>query len=239
MDDFRPSSDMMLWAHDILMKYLAEANSLLVPCWNEHEGFEGYGYLESCLTFAIVRELKPKTVFEISPACGMSTYPLALAVKQNGTGRIYSFEINPEYVRQQRRNLGRWELNEIVETIEGNALETVQHILEKVVFVDVLFMDSAHEEEMAQWYMKNLWPQTKKWMHVHDFYYLPQAGEIEYIKKFLQNNPSIKWLSSKHLYAPNLTQNEVHGEANTSIWIKKPPFPPIVKKWEAAGAMFE
>lgn len=235
----KPSADQMMWASKLINKYRAEANQQLVPCWESHKGFEGYGYFESILTYAIIREIKPKIIFEISPACGMSTYPLALAIRANEMGKIYSFEINPEFVAHQKENLRRWGLQEHVETIEGNVKETYKKVLEEITFFDVLFMDSDHGEEMAKFYMTKLWPQTVKFMHIHDFYYLPNDGEIQYIKKFMEKHPKLKWISSKYLYMPDFTLDETHGEANSSIWIKKPEFPSIVKKWRDRGVMFE
>lgn len=226
-----PTNELMVWANNLVEKYGKLAHETLMPCWNQHEGFEGYGFFESCFVYALMREVKPEVIFEISPACGTTTYPLALAVRDNHKGKVYSFELSKENCDQLDKNLRRVSLRDYVEIFQGDVMGTVDPVLKRVGVINVLFMDSDHQEPMGKWYMEKLWPLTLQWMHVHDFYYLINDGEILLINRFLLEHPEIKWLSTKHLFKPGFSlasrpgpmtyKDECHGEANSSIWIKK------------------
>jgi len=227
----KPSTELMMWGFNLIEKYGKEAHALLSQCWDRHIGFEGYGYIESCFAYALIREVRPRIILEASPACGMSTYPLALAVKRNKIGKVYSFEIRSDYVKKWIHNIISNNLAGYAEIFEGDVKETVKPVLKEVGHIDVLFMDCDHGGAMGKWYMDKLFPATRQWLHVHDFYYLPNDGEILVIKQFLEDHPDIKWLSTKHLFKADLTKHETHEEANSSIWIQAPELPLVAKKW--------
>jgi len=221
--ELQPTPELMKFGHQLIAKYGNEAHQRLEPCWNLHKGFVGYGYFESCLAYCMVREMRPDVIFEISPACGFSTYPLALAVRENKKGRVYSFEINSEYVNLYKENMRILSLSNVTEIIQGDAKKAVFGVLDKVGGrIDILFMDSDHSAQMAEWYLANLLPKTRYWLQVHDIYYLWGQGEPLVIERFLRTHPEYKWLSNHHLAKQSSfrPRPETHGEANSSIWIK-------------------
>jgi len=208
------------YAVELTKKYAGELHEL-EKCWDKHEGFVGYGFFESYIAYCIVREFKPTRIFEIAPACGFSTYPMALALKRNGRGKVFSFERNEEYLKIYRNNMKKNGLTEFTEPILGDARIEVKRYLSEPV--DVLFMDGDHSDTFAKWYLNNLLPKTRMWMQVHDINYLRESGETKTVLQFLEENKDYKWFASWVVAERSPVKfEERRGEANSSIWVKMP-----------------
>jgi predicted O-methyltransferase YrrM len=89
------------------------------------------------LLCVLVLARRPGTVVEFGASHGYSTIHLAAAVRDLGSGRVISTEIEPEKAAAARRNLAKAGLDDLVEVREGDALTTLQDVSE----VDLLFLD--------------------------------------------------------------------------------------------------
>jgi len=87
------------------------------------------------LLYALVRASRPSTVVEFGTSFGISTIYLAAAVRDNGTGRVVSTELNGAKVAQARVNVAEAGLAEQVTILEGDALDTLTGFTIPVEFV--------------------------------------------------------------------------------------------------------
>ena len=87
------------------------------------------------LLYALVRAGRPSTVVEFGTSFGISTIHLAAAVRDNGTGRVVSTELNAAKVAQARANIAEAGLAEQVTILEGDALDTLTGFTIPVEFV--------------------------------------------------------------------------------------------------------
>lgn len=92
--------------------------------------------------FALVAPQTDCEVLEVGAGRGYSTLWLGAGVRYLG-GRVLSLEQDPETAAAWRRNVAEAGLEEWVELIEGDALETLAAIED--VF-DVVFLDAAKDE---------------------------------------------------------------------------------------------
>jgi predicted O-methyltransferase YrrM len=109
---------------------------------------------EACeILYLLLREERPETVVEISPFHGWSTCWLLTALRDNGRGRLVSFDL----LDASRRNVppdlaARWEL--VVGDVTRN-----EHRLPPAI--DFLLMDSDHSADFANWYIANVLPRVR------------------------------------------------------------------------------
>ena len=87
------------------------------------------------LLYALVRASRPSTVVEFGTSFGISTIYLAAAVRDNGTGRVVSTELNAAKVARARANIAEAGLAEQVTILEGDALDTLTGFTIPVEFV--------------------------------------------------------------------------------------------------------
>ena len=87
------------------------------------------------LLYALVRANRPSTVVEFGTSFGISTIYLAAAVRDNGTGRVVSTELNAAKVARARANIAEAGLAEQVTILEGDALDTLTGFTIPVEFV--------------------------------------------------------------------------------------------------------
>jgi len=87
------------------------------------------------LLYALVRAGRPSTVVEFGTSFGISTIYLAAAVRDNGTGRVVSTELNAAKVARARANIAEAGLAEQVTILEGDALDTLTGFTIPVEFV--------------------------------------------------------------------------------------------------------
>lgn len=80
---------------------------------------------------------RPRTVVEFGASLGFSTIHLAAALRDLGTGRVITTEIEPDKARIARQNLAEAGLDDLVDLRVGDALTTLRDVDE----VDLLFLD--------------------------------------------------------------------------------------------------
>ncbi|MER6945966.1 class I SAM-dependent methyltransferase [Nonomuraea sp. NPDC000554] len=122
--------------------------------------------IEAEITYLLVREHRPETVLEIGSLHGWSTTWLLRALRDNGTGRLYTHDL----VDKARANVptdladGRWTF------VRGDARKTLANHRHKI---DYLFVDAAHTRRFARWYVAELFPTVAPGVpvSVHDVFH--------------------------------------------------------------------
>ncbi len=87
------------------------------------------------LLYTLIRASRPSTVVEFGTSFGISTIHLAAAVRDNGSGRVVSTELNAAKAAQARANIAEADLADQVTILEGDALETLAGLTTPVQFV--------------------------------------------------------------------------------------------------------
>ncbi len=110
-----------------------------------------FGDLDCELLYLLARELQPETLVEVSPSGGWSTSWILNAVRDNGHGKLYSFDLIDDSARNLPKELtdGRWEF------VQGDVFQTVSRAPSKV---DFMLVDALHTGEFARWYVRELFP---------------------------------------------------------------------------------
>ncbi len=106
----------------------------------------------SCeLLYLLVRELRPRTLVEVSPSGGWSTSWILNGLRDNGFGKLTSCDLIDDSARVLPRDLtdGRWEF------VRGDVFETSRTLPEPIEF---LLVDSLHTADFARWYVEHLFP---------------------------------------------------------------------------------
>jgi predicted O-methyltransferase YrrM len=86
------------------------------------------------LLYSLVRTARPQTVVEFGTSFGIATIYLAAAIRDNGTGRVISTELNAAKADRARANVARTGLADAVEIVTGDALETLAGLAGPVGF---------------------------------------------------------------------------------------------------------
>ncbi|KUN53985.1 methyltransferase [Streptomyces canus] len=122
--------------------------------------------IEAEITYLLLRETRPETVVEIGTFHGWSTTWILQAVKDNGSGHLYSYDIVDHVVRNvpEQLSAGRWTFT------QGDARENLEKIPDTA---DFLFIDAAHSARFARWYIQHLLPHMRPGipMCVHDVFH--------------------------------------------------------------------
>ncbi|WP_046470563.1 class I SAM-dependent methyltransferase [Allosalinactinospora lopnorensis] len=122
--------------------------------------------LEAEITYLLLREYRPATVVEIGTFHGWSTTWLLSALRDNGTGSLYSFDIKDNVVANVPDELAeeRWTFT------KGDIRHNLDALPEGV---DHLFLDAAHNGWFARWYLTHLFPKVAEGtpVSVHDVFH--------------------------------------------------------------------
>ena len=122
--------------------------------------------IEAEITYLLLREYKPDTVVEISPSGGWSTTWILQALKDNKTGRLYSFDLIDDSTKTIPSELSkdRWIF------ILGDIKNTISKLPKRIEY---LFMDSDHSEDFAKWYVGKIFSKLAKGtpVSVHDVFH--------------------------------------------------------------------
>jgi len=88
--------------------------------------------------YMLARAQRSRTIVEFGASFGISTIHLAAAIRDNGSGRVITTELNPDKARRARENLAEAGLVDLVEVREGDALQTLKDIDTEV---DLMLLD--------------------------------------------------------------------------------------------------
>lgn len=125
---------------------------------------------EGMLLYALVRLHKPKTIVEIGTCTGFSTRFLAQAVRDNGFGKVYTIDVNPQF-----QNDGGWPEIEVFRGFSHDVLGSG-----KINNVDFAFIDGDHtyaavKDEIDQVLEIS---SEKCLMALHDVLYYPELLKL-------------------------------------------------------------
>lgn len=157
--------------------------------------------LEAEITYLLLRATKPSAVVELGTFHGWSTSWVLSALRDNGSGHLYSFDKIDNVVRNAREDLteGRWTF------VQGDIRKTVDQVPADTGY---LFVDAAHNGRFARWYLDNLFPRVPSAIpvSVHDVYHgrttLP----------FTEGKAVVRWLDEKGV--PFFTPSRAKARAN-------------------------
>jgi predicted O-methyltransferase YrrM len=116
--------------------------------------------IEAELTYLRLRELRPATVVEIGTFHGWSTTWLLSALRDNGSGRLLSYDVTDHVLKSVPAD-ERW-------TFTQGDVRQAQLPAE----IDYLFLDAAHNARFARWYIAELFSQLNGTpVSVHDVFH--------------------------------------------------------------------
>ena len=153
--------------------------------------------LEAEVTYLLLRELRPQTVVEISPDGGWSTTWLLSALKDNGSGRLFSYDIFDHCTRTVPHELseGRWTF------VQGDVRGQLSQLPPRI---DFLFLDSAHSAAFADWYLRELFPRLAPGtpIAIHDIF-PERTGEARVVRQWLREQ-GIDYFTAAPAAAPDV-----------------------------------
>jgi predicted O-methyltransferase YrrM len=163
------------WVFGLLQKYRDELSAFSQEVqrryWRMCQVGHGavFSDFEGEVLYCLVRELKPNVFFEISPDCGYSTLYAYEALTANGSGKLFSFEIEENKHGRStstviRENAIRDLTPDRFELIIGDAAQTVAAYPDP----DIVLIDSCHERWFAEWYWEHLLPRVREIALVQD-----------------------------------------------------------------------
>lgn len=149
--------------------------------------------IEAEVTYLLVRAFRPATVVEIAPDRGWSTTWLLAALRDNGNGHLYSYDVHDYSTRAVPRDLadGRWTFT------QGDVTRPPDRLPPRI---DYLFLDAAHSAPFARWYLTELLPRLRPGtpVGIHDIF--PPAERLD---RFGEAGVVQDWLAKRR--APYFT----------------------------------
>jgi len=133
-----------------------------------------YGDIECELTYLLIREISPKTVVEISPFYGWSTSWILHGLRDNGLGHLYSYDQLFDFPGSSSPLTELPCLSTLPEDLTKNRFTLSEGDVREQINIpdqiDYLFIDSEHTAEFAKWFIRKLFPRTRKGsvVSVHD-----------------------------------------------------------------------
>lgn len=135
--------------------------------------------IEAETTYLLVREFRPRTVVEIAPDGGWSTTWLLAALRDNGSGRLFSYDMFDHSTRTVPQELakGRWTF------AQGDVRSRLAQLPPRI---DYLFLDCEHSAQFARWYIRELFPRLVPGtpVSIHDIF-PASPGESRVVRKWL------------------------------------------------------
>ena len=127
-----------------------------------------YDWFAGQVLYALVRAEKPRTVIEFSTSSGYSTTFIARALERNGVGALHTVDIDAQAQRAAGAWLERNGLRARVQMHTGDCRDVVPGLLRNPV--DLLFIDTLHSFDIAEWYFAEVIPRLRPetLVHIHD-----------------------------------------------------------------------
>lgn len=155
--------------------------------------------LEAEVTYLLLREYQPGTVVELGTFHGWSTTWLLSAIRDSGTGHLYSFDKVDNALSNVPDELAahRWTF------CKGDIRKNLDAAPQRI---DYLFVDAAHNARFARWYIENLFPRVPSdgLVSVHDVFH------SKYTLPFTEGAVVLKWLAARNidLFTPSAARAE-------------------------------
>jgi len=77
------------------------------------------------LLYSLVRATRPATIVEFGMSFGISALHLASAVRDNGSGRVVTTELNADKIAAAKQTFAETGLDDLITILEGDALSTL------------------------------------------------------------------------------------------------------------------
>ncbi len=87
------------------------------------------------LLYSLVRATRPATIVEFGMSFGISALHLASAVRDNGSGRVVTTELNADKIAAAKQTFVETGLDDLITVLEGDALTTLAGLDGPVGFV--------------------------------------------------------------------------------------------------------
>ena len=135
---------------------------------------KGYGTtfadVDGELLYILVRETKPKIVFEISPNAGWSTNYMLAALTKNNSGTLHSFDVLPHIFGTPTEQVIRGNQCSLcsqdrLQVHIGDARDRIGDVQGTVEFA---LMDSCHDRWFSEWYVEHVFPRVKGLIVIQD-----------------------------------------------------------------------
>ena len=110
--------------------------------------------LEVEMSYMRVREAQPHVLYEISPSYGYSTLWISQAMRRNGHGKIYSFDVHNSAPTYLPRSLVS--NSSIYRFILGDVRKTLPRVLAEVGPPDYAYLDSRHTRDFGHFLQRVL-----------------------------------------------------------------------------------
>ncbi|MEU5807523.1 MULTISPECIES: class I SAM-dependent methyltransferase [unclassified Streptomyces] len=153
---------------------------------------------EAEITYLLLREHRPETVVEIGTFYGWSTMWILSALRDNGVGHLYSYDIVDHVVSNVPAELSadRWTFT------KGDVREQLG---ENITLTDYLFIDADHGARFAHWYIDNVFPKVPSGTptSVHDVFHGRRP------KPLSEGSVLMKWLNERRI--PYFTPSAAHA----------------------------
>lgn len=92
--------------------------------------------------YSIIRLFKPQAILETGTHLGFSALAMAKACQDNGFGKIFSIELDPEKIEKAKLLVNSVELLPFVEFINGDSLSVIPQFKGKINGFGFVFLDS-------------------------------------------------------------------------------------------------
>ena len=102
------------------------------------------------LLHRLVKHYKPKNILELGTSLGISTCYIA---EGNRNAKVYTIEGCPETANTAKENFNQLNINNI-QTIIGNFDNTLEGLLKKLQYLDLVFIDGNHRKRPTIEYFK-------------------------------------------------------------------------------------
>lgn len=144
--------------------------------------------VEAELTYLLLRHHAPAHVVEVGTFHGWSTTWILSALRDNGAGRLHSFDRVDHVRRTVPAGLadGRWTFH------QGDLRDTVDRVPPDTGY---LFVDADHGRRFGRWYLRHLFPRIAPGTptSVHDVFHLRWA------RPFTEGSEVIRWLDERRV----------------------------------------
>lgn len=156
--------------------------------------------LEAEITYLLLRAHRPASVVEIGTLHGWSTSWILSALRDNGAGHLFSFDIVDNALSNVPHELaeGRWTF------VRGDIRENLGEV---PADTGHLFVDAAHSARFARWYLAELFPLVGAGtpVSVHDVFHFRVPLPLH------EGRVVVRWLDERR--APYFTPSRARARA--------------------------
>lgn len=158
--------------------------------WSQANQFGGGQAIElevGELMHGLVRALKPQVVIETGTHQGFSGLMIASALRANGSGKLYTIDIQDHGPTQ---NFTRFGFNDLVTFIQNDSAAGIRGLIGKVESVDLLWLDADHSTASVSGELEAAKPllKTGSYIAFHDTIIDPR--EAKAVDEVLKANPT-------------------------------------------------